>query len=148
MMTPTNPKQNSTRRGFLDWMIAFCSVITGLAMTIPGLMYLWPVTRKGGSENVEVQGANNLQPGESITMHVGGKAVIVVRQRDGFKAFSAICTHLGCLVRWDTPTKKFLCPCHAATFDADGGVVSGPPPAPLPIYSIKEVGEKVFVSAA
>lgn len=147
MMMSINPKQKTTRRGFLDWMIAFCSVITGLAMTIPGLMYLWPATKGNGAENVEVQGANNLSPGQSITMQVGGKAVIVVRGREGFKAFSAICTHLGCLVRWDSSTRKFLCPCHAATFDADGSVVSGPPPAPLPVYKIKEVGEKIFVSA-
>ena len=147
MMTPNNPNQKTTRRGFLDWIIALCSVITGLALTLPSLMYLWPATKGSGAENVEVEGANNLSPGQSITMQVGGKAVIVVRNRDGFKAFSAICTHLGCLVRWDSATNKFLCPCHAAAFDADGGVVSGPPPAPLPVYKIKEVGEKIFVSA-
>ena len=36
---------------------------------------------------------------------------------------------------------------HAAVFDAKGRVVSGPPPAPLPVYAVKEVSGKVYVSA-
>jgi menaquinol-cytochrome c reductase iron-sulfur subunit len=46
-------------------------------------------------------------------------------------ALSATCTHLGCQVRWDTATKKFRCPCHGGVFDAQGNVVSGPPPRAL-----------------
>ena len=80
-------------------------------------------------------------------IQVGGKPVIVVRQRSGFRAFSAACTHLGCLVTWDPDKGEFLCPCHAAVFDKDGGVVSGPPPSALPEYSIKEVEDRVFVAA-
>lgn len=137
----------TTRRGFLDWVIGCCSGVTTLAMAIPGLMYLWPAAQGGGAENVEVEGASDMAPGQAITMQVAGKAVIVVRDRSGFKAFSASCTHLGCLVKWDTDKGEFLCPCHAAVFDANGIVVSGPPPAPLPPYKVKQVGEKVYVSA-
>jgi Rieske Fe-S protein len=53
---------------------------------------------------------------------------------DGDKSvhvLSATCTHLGCQVRWDIDTKKFRCPCHGGVFDAQGNVVSGPPPRPL-----------------
>ena len=46
-------------------------------------------------------------------------------------ALSATCTHLGCQVRWDTETTKFRCPCHGGVFDAQGNVVSGPPPRAL-----------------
>ncbi len=137
-----------TRRGFLEWLIAICSLATGLAMAIPGLMYLWPGARGGGSDNVEVEGADGMTPGESTILQVGGKAVIVVRDRNGFQAYSAICTHLGCLVTWDKTKNQFLCPCHAAAFDARGRVVSGPPPGPLEAYKIKEVGGKVYVSVA
>ncbi|MGD2109438.1 MAG: Rieske (2Fe-2S) protein [Phycisphaerae bacterium] len=128
-------------------MIGCCSGITALAMAIPGLMYLWPAARGGGTENIEVEGASGMTPGQARTIQVGGKAVIVIRDRTGFKAFSAACTHLGCLVKWDTDKREFLCPCHAAVFDSDGAVVSGPPPAPLPPYKVKEIGDKVFVSA-
>ncbi len=114
-------------------------------MGIPAMMYLWPAAR-GGSTNVEVEGAIDLKPGRSKTLQVGSKAVIVVRERSGFLAFSAVCTHLGCLVKWDADSKKFLCPCHAAVFDGNGKVVSGPPPAPLEAYVVKEIGDKVYVA--
>jgi len=141
----TNHEQ-PTRRGFLDWIIVIGSGITGLAMSIPGLMYLWPAAKGGASEAVQVDGAGDMKPGESRTLQVGGLPVIVVRKRQGFEAYSASCTHLGCLVSWERDKKQFSCPCHAALFDEHGGVVSGPPPSPLPPYEVKQVGDKVYVS--
>ncbi len=140
-------ERTTTRRGFLDWIVGLGSFVTGLAVTIPGVMYLWPAARGGGTKNVEVPGAGSLSPGESLMVQVGGKAAVVVRGRTGFKAFSASCTHLGCLVKWDSGKREFLCPCHAGVFDEDGQVVSGPVPLPLPEFVVKEIGDKVFVSA-
>ncbi len=148
-MATVAPYNNQpTRRGFLDLVVALCSAVTGAAMTIPALMFLWPAARGGESENVEVEGAAGMAPGEGKIMQVGGKAVIVIRKRKGFEAYSAVCTHRGCLVRWNMAKQEFLCPCHAAVFDENGGVVSGPPPEPLPPYKVKEIGDKVFVSPA
>ncbi|MCO6435937.1 MAG: Rieske 2Fe-2S domain-containing protein [Phycisphaerae bacterium] len=115
-------------------------------MGIPALAYLWPAAQGGTSRSVEVDGAANMAVGDSKVLQVGGKPVIVVRDRAGFKAFSAACTHLGCLVRWSAAKQEFLCPCHAAVFDKNGDVVSGPPPAPLPPYDVKEAGGKVYVT--
>jgi len=136
-----------TRRGFLDVFIGICSTIMAAAIAIPGLLYLWPAAQGGASEEVEVKGAKGMKVGEATILQVKGKAVHVVRTATGFEAYSAICTHLGCLVKWEESRKEFLCPCHAATFDNKGKVVSGPAPAPLPPYSVKDLGDKVFVSA-
>ena len=38
-------------------------------------------------------------------------------------AFSAACTHLGCLVQWQEDKRQFPCPCHGRTFDATGDPV-------------------------
>lgn len=141
------PKEPTTRRGFLNWLIGVCTAVTGAALAIPGVAYLWPAAKGGGASKVEVAGATDLQPGQSVSVQVGSQAVIVVRDRSGFKAFSASCTHLGCLVKWDGGRNEFFCPCHAAVFDANGQVVSGPPPAPLLEYVVKEVADKVLVSA-
>jgi Rieske Fe-S protein len=35
-------------------------------------------------------------------------------------AFSAACTHRGCIVQWQENTRQFICPCHNGTFDATG----------------------------
>jgi Rieske Fe-S protein len=62
-------------------------------------------------------------------------------------ALSATCTHLGCQVRWDGATKKFRCPCHGGVFDAQGNVVSGPPPRALDRVEVRldDAGTDVLV---
>lgn len=59
------------------------------------------------------------------------ETVFLVRDDAGVHALSATCTHLGCRVRWDVGDSTFRCPCHGGVFDAEGRVVSGPPPRPL-----------------
>ena len=59
--------------------------------------------------------------------------------------FSDVCTHLSCRVNWDEDTTEFNCPCHAAFFDANGEVVSGPPPRPLDRYEINLDGDQLFI---
>src|SRR5689334_9854892 len=128
------------RRGFLEWLIAGFSAITAAAMVVPGLLYLWPAAKGGKAESVEVKGGDELKPGQHSIVQVRGKAVIVRRDAGGLAAYSAVCTHLGCLVKWDANKQEFQCPCHAAVFNARGQVVSGPAPAPLPEYKVNEVG--------
>ena len=136
-----------TRRGFLELLIGICSAITAAAMTVPGVAYLWPAAKGGGADRVEVPGAGALAPGQSVKLQVGSEVVIVLRRRSGFAAYSAVCTHLGCLVFWDEGGGEFLCPCHAAVFGDQGQVISGPPPAPLKEFVVREIGDKVYVSA-
>jgi cytochrome b6-f complex iron-sulfur subunit len=79
---------------------------------------------------------------------VGGHPVIVVRTPQGFRAYSAICTHLGCIVQWDAGRKQIACPCHAGFFDVNGQVVSGPPPQPLTEHGVAVVNGEVLVKSA
>ena len=148
-MTDNTSLPGPTRRGFLDLLLAICGAITACAATIPALIYLWPVTKKGpGTDRKIVEGAEDFAPWESRTEILNGKPVIVVRAGDRFVAYSAVCTHLGCIVNWDSQRKAFLCPCHAATFDENGKVVDGPPPAPLKEYKVSEAGGKIYISGA
>lgn len=75
----------------------------------------------------------------------GGHPHIVIRSEDGFQVFSLVCTHLGCIVKWGAEKQSFHCPCHAATFDKNGRVTGGPPPAPLEKPPFKETGAKIVV---
>ena len=61
-------------------------------------------------------------------------------------AISAGCTHLGCIVTWDEDQNIFKCPCHDGRYDADGNVLSGPPPAPLRRHPARVEDGKFFLS--
>lgn len=64
--------------------------------------------------------------------------VFVINHGKGrFSIMDARCTHLGCPVSWSADEHRFLCPCHEGVFDAQGKVVSGPPPRPLDLYEWK-----------
>ncbi|MGO8671118.1 MAG: ubiquinol-cytochrome c reductase iron-sulfur subunit [Capsulimonadaceae bacterium] len=60
-----------------------------------------------------------------------GTVAYLTKTADGYLALSAKCTHRGCTVKWNAAQNKFVCPCHHGTYDANGAVVSGPPPRPL-----------------
>ena len=57
------------------------------------------------------------------------KNIFIHRTREGFRAVSALCPHLGCVITSTGP--GFRCPCHGSTFDVSGTVLEGPAPKPL-----------------
>jgi cytochrome b6-f complex iron-sulfur subunit len=79
---------------------------------------------------------------------VAGRPVLVVRTDAGLRAFSAECTHLGCVVKWRRGRREFFCPCHGARFDSDGRVRGGPAPRPLVRLDVQEEPGRVVVRRA
>ncbi|MGZ4438099.1 MAG: Rieske (2Fe-2S) protein [Nocardioidaceae bacterium] len=81
---------------------------------------------------------------------VGGGTILADQQvvvtqptKGDFKAFSAICTHMGCPVGQIQGT-DIVCPCHGSTFSIkDGSVTGGPAPSPLPPVAVKVSGGEV-----
>ena len=67
-------------------------------------------------------------------------------KEDEVIAVSAGCTHLGCIVTWDEENKIFKCPCHDGRYDAEGKVISGPPPAPLQRHKTKVEDGRILLS--
>ena len=55
----------------------------------------------------------------------------------GFLAMHRECTHLGCTVPWIAEQNRFICPCHASSFDITGQVLSPPAPRALDIYPVR-----------
>jgi thiosulfate dehydrogenase [quinone] large subunit len=63
-----------------------------------------------------------------------------------FVAFSAVCTHAGCPVQYDSANVQFVCPCHGGVYDArTGQVLQGPPPGPLPSIPVHVVAGQLRV---
>ncbi|MEU5591981.1 FAD-dependent oxidoreductase [Streptomyces sp. NPDC020298] len=71
-------------------------------------------------------------PGGGAVVHAGHERLAVHRDEGGnLHALSARCTHLGCLVAFNSAERAWECPCHGSRFDIDGEVVQGPAVKPL-----------------
>jgi cytochrome b6-f complex iron-sulfur subunit len=89
-----------------------------------------------------------LPVGGTKAITYGGVSVLILRTPESLRAFSLICTHLGCLVEWQKDKKEFYCPCHDGRFDEFGDVLAGPPPIPLEQYPVTVEGDTVTVGEA
>ena len=95
-------------------------------------------------------GANALAPTSEIPVGSGKiftpEKVVVTQPVSGdFKAFSAVCTHMGCIVS-QISDGTIDCPCHGSQFSIkDGSVVSGPAPSPLAAEAIKVSGRSIIL---
>jgi cytochrome b6-f complex iron-sulfur subunit len=76
------------------------------------------------------------KPGQ-VKAVVQGQFYISCLEDGTFIALSRTCTHLGCSVPWNEGKKRFICPCHASTFDARGVVLTAPATRPLDYFPIK-----------
>ena len=123
--------ENSSRRTFLGVCLGGLGVIAAAAVTWPLFRYLAP---RSGSETAGkiVIPESEVREGEAKFFEFAGAAAVLVRKHGGgLVAFSAVCTHLGCIVQWEKDKQDFLCPCHAGLYSANGEVTAGPPPRPL-----------------
>jgi Rieske Fe-S protein len=153
--------QQEGRRKFLSKVIAISTGAFALAFAVPALAIRTlsfekrevaagdPLVYASGDRTGQPVQPDQLQPGESVQAYPAGKddannLVEIVRIGDtedaeSFVAFSAICTHLGCVVnaRLD-PDSLIVCPCHASQFDPlnNAEPVSGPAARRLPALPI------------
>ena len=139
MESPAGPAA-PTRRELLDRALELGAVVWAAGVAIPAAIYLWPAGSRGPTRRYVEVDPTTLPPGSARVLGEGGKPILLVHEKSGaFRALSAVCTHLGCIVHWSAEEGRILCPCHAGVFAADGSVVSGPPTRPLATYACRVV---------
>ena len=137
-----------TRRRFIRFLLGFSLVSTTVGMLTPVVGYLWPRSARASTgAPVEVGVQADFPLNSSKVVSVDDKPVIVVNTKaGGLRAFSAICTHLGCIVSWNTRKGSIECPCHDGFFNpVTGAVISGPPPRQLARYEVVLRDGKVLI---
>jgi Rieske Fe-S protein len=75
----------------------------------------------------DVHSVDDLSPGQGGIVRRGASKVAAYRDEDGtLQEVSAVCTHLGCQVKWNQAERSWDCPCHGSRFDVSGRVIQGP----------------------
>jgi Rieske Fe-S protein len=110
---------------------------------------------KGGSANGGAKNGGQMGtllgmaadvPVGSGKVFTAAKVVVTQPAKGEFKAFSAVCTHVGCLCN-QVADGTINCPCHGSKFKiTDGSVVAGPAPAPLAAAKITVSGGKILLT--
>lgn len=137
--TMETPEAN--RRGFL-WIMGGLLLGAAAATTNAVVRYLMPPPKQKAAKELSIPTAQ-IPPGSSLVVEYRGSPVILVNSGGGVSAFSAVCTHLGCVVKWVGAEKIFYCPCHAGKFDLAGRVIAGPPPEPLHKIDIEVIDDVI-----
>jgi glycine/D-amino acid oxidase-like deaminating enzyme/nitrite reductase/ring-hydroxylating ferredoxin subunit len=90
-----------------------------------------------------------LAPGEGTVLKLDGKRIACARDdKDGLTQVSAVCTHMGCLVRWNSAEQTWDCPCHGSRFRPDGSVLAGPAESPLEAFNPSHEAAGLSASSA
>jgi Rieske Fe-S protein len=109
-----------------------------------------PASGAAGGGASSAPAANALAATSQIPVGGGmifsAKQVVVTQpSANEFKAFSAVCTHMGCIVN-QISNGTIDCPCHGSQYSIKtGDVVAGPAPKPLPAKNIKVSGDSIFL---
>ena len=101
--------------------------------------------RKKAKPKGTVLGAASDIPVGGGAIYTAAKVVVTQPASGQYQAFSAVCTHVGCLVN-KVANGTIDCPCHGSQFKiTNGAVVTGPAPSPLPAKQITIVDGRIIL---
>ena len=148
----------TSRRRFVDWLMSrtlttwlLSTGVGGLVLSIvyPAGRYLVPpAAGESAAQSVALDiTPDDVAPNSAQIFKFGSRPGILVRTASGeFRAFSAACTHLACIVQYRADIQHIWCACHNGHFDLNGRQIEGPPPSPLETYVVNVRGDQIVVS--
>ena len=136
------------RRKFLNSLLGIGGIGGILSIFYPIVSYLIPPKMAEPKVNsVKAGSTNDFLANTYKIIKFGRTPVILIKTVDNqYKALSASCTHLDCIVQYKSDTKQIWCACHNGIYDLNGRNVSGPPPRPLEQYDVKIVKDEIVIT--
>ena len=125
----TLPESDISRRKALGVFTTGLASVAALGTAVTAVRFLRP--------NVLFEPPTRFRVGRPEEIPVGTLIVLpeqklyLFHATQGFIAMSAVCTHLGCMTRYEEGQERIFCPCHGSRFDNEGEVTGGPAPRPL-----------------
>jgi Rieske Fe-S protein len=139
----------TTRRSFINWLLATSTGAFLLAVLYPVSRYLIPPPAgESAAATVTLRiKPVEVKPNSGLIFKFGSRPGILVRTPAGeLRAFSATCTHLNCTVQYRSDVSHIWCACHNGHFDLNGNNIAGPPPRPLDQYVVNVRGDEIVIS--
>lgn len=137
-----------SRRDFLNLVLGG-GVIAGLCSASYAVVryILPPESPEASPTTVVAAREDELSPGSGKIFRFGEKPGLLIRLPNGeYRAFSAVCTHLGCTVQYRPDLQHIWCACHDGHYDLNGVNIAGPPPRPLERFEVVLKEGNVVVS--
>jgi len=142
--------ESTTRRSFLGriWLwLGGLAILEGAWISTAILRPRKPATRADRDEIVVAGPVDRFEVG-TVTAFPAGRFYLSRIEDGGFLALARRCTHLGCTVPWVAEEGRFICPCHASSFDLRGEVLSPPAPRALDLHPVRIENGVVKVDTA
>jgi len=141
--------QGLSRKRFIDWLLGTSAGGLLIAVLYPVSRYIVPPEIPETAVNSVVLKVRpeDVAPDSGEIFRFGSKPGILVRTASGdLRAFSAVCTHLGCTVQYRSDESDIWCACHNGHYDLNGRNIAGPPPRPLEEYAVNVRGDQIVVT--
>jgi len=142
-------RPDMNRRNFLNWFLGTAAGAFLVSVLYPVSRYLIPPKVE---ESTARSVALSIKPAEvkansGQIFRFGNQPASLVRTpANELKAFTAVCTHLSCIVQYRPDLSHIWCACHNGHYDLNGKNIAGPPPKPLDEYVVNVKGDQIVVS--
>lgn len=145
-VVPALTPEEMNRREFLTYAWGAALAILGIEAGVASFMFLYPRFRAGefGGE-FYIPLSEVPDPSAEPIPNTAGKFWLVRTEDGSPKAIYMVCTHLGCLYKWEPSNVRFECPCHGSKFSHDGFYIEGPAPRSLDYFEVREDGDQLIV---
>ncbi len=141
-----------TRRVFFKSGVGIVSACYAGAIGYPVYRYLATPAQRAAElakvTEVTIEAKNIPPVGAAYMFHFGVRPTLLIHIDDAtLVCFDAVCTHLGCTVKFEPDQQRIHCACHGGTYDMRTGKnIAGPPPKPLKEYRVEMINGQLKVS--
>jgi menaquinol-cytochrome c reductase iron-sulfur subunit len=158
---PPGTSSDASRRSYIGWLFGLCGAAVSVVLAAPLIRFtLFPLTAKTTetkwsdvgpvsefqSSTKPLTRSLKVEQVDGWRKSVSEKVVYVAKDAAGeLRVLSAVCPHLGCSVQWQDERNSFICPCHLATYEANGTRTGGPAPRGMDTLETKIEGGRLLV---